>query len=180
MQINNSAFFSITQNFSVCLGNALAKKTVEDSKDTFVHYLGNGFGIPRHFAERYDLVFKQLRLLVLPNYAYETLNRVKRKTLFLSLITWFGIWFWFWFWLTSEAFTRKCSLKTVFLEISQNSQENTCAGASFSIKFNKFLKKRLWRRCFPVNFVKFLRTSFLHNTSGGYFYHLIVFLISIN
>ena len=23
------------------------------------------------------------------------------------------------------------------------------------------LKKRLWRTCFPVNFVKFLRTSFL-------------------
>ena len=28
------------------------------------------------------------------------------------------------------------------------------------------LKKRLWRRCFYVNFVKFLRTPFLQNTSG--------------
>ena len=28
------------------------------------------------------------------------------------------------------------------------------------------LKKRLWHRCFPVNFAKFLRTSFLQNTSG--------------
>ena len=28
------------------------------------------------------------------------------------------------------------------------------------------LKKRLWHRCFPVNFVKFLRTHFLQNTSG--------------
>ena len=28
------------------------------------------------------------------------------------------------------------------------------------------LKKRLWRRCFPVNFTKFLRTPFLENTSG--------------
>ena len=27
------------------------------------------------------------------------------------------------------------------------------------------LKKRLWYRCFPVNFVKFLKTSFLQNTS---------------
>ena len=27
------------------------------------------------------------------------------------------------------------------------------------------LKKRLWHRCFPVNFVKFLRTPFLQNTS---------------
>ena len=28
------------------------------------------------------------------------------------------------------------------------------------------LKKRLWRKCFPVNFVKFLRTPFLQNNSG--------------
>ena len=28
------------------------------------------------------------------------------------------------------------------------------------------IKKRLWHGCFPVNFVEFLRTSFLQNTSG--------------
>ena len=28
------------------------------------------------------------------------------------------------------------------------------------------LKKRLWHRCFPVNFAKFLRTPFRKNTSG--------------
>ena len=28
------------------------------------------------------------------------------------------------------------------------------------------LKKRLWRSCFPVNLVKFLRTRFLQNTPG--------------
>ena len=28
------------------------------------------------------------------------------------------------------------------------------------------LKKRLWHRCFTVNFAKFLRTPFLQNTSG--------------
>ena len=28
------------------------------------------------------------------------------------------------------------------------------------------LKKRLWQSGFPVNFVKFLRTPFLQNTSG--------------
>ena len=39
----------------------------------------------------------------------------------------------------------------VFLEISQNSQESTCARVSFLIK---------WHRCFPVNFVKFLKTPF--------------------
>ena len=31
----------------------------------------------------------------------------------------------------SEAVTRRCSLKKVFLEIYQNSQENTCSRVSF-------------------------------------------------
>ena len=65
-----------------------------------------------------------------------------------------------------EAATRGVLCKKVFLEILQNSQENTCAGVSFLIKLQAskpatLLKKRLWRRCFPVNFVKFLRTAFL-------------------
>ena len=36
--------------------------------------------------------------------------------------------------LTSEAVIQRCSVKKVFLEISQNSQENICAGVSFLIK----------------------------------------------
>ena len=32
------------------------------------------------------------------------------------------------------------------------------------------LKKRLWHRCFPVNFAKFLRTPFLQKTFGGWFW----------
>ena len=31
------------------------------------------------------------------------------------------------------------------------------------------LKNRLWYRCFPVNFAKFLKHLFLKNTSGGCF-----------
>ena len=58
----------------------------------------------------------------------------------------------------------------VFLEISQNLQENACTRVffdkveeSFSIKLlpATSLKKRLWHRCFPVNITKFLRTPFL-------------------
>ena len=45
----------------------------------------------------------------------------------------------------------------MFLEILQNSQENTCARDSF---FITLLKKSLWHRWFPVNFAKFLRTPF--------------------
>ena len=60
----------------------------------------------------------------------------------------------------AEAATRGVLWKKVFLEVSQNSQEKTCA------KVSLLLKKRLWHRCFPVNFVKFLRTPFLQNSSG--------------
>ena len=63
--------------------------------------------------------------------------------------------------LHTGAVVRSCSVKEVFLEISQNSQKNTCVRASFLIKLLAWgLKKRLWQRCFPVNFVKFLRTLF--------------------
>ena len=50
--------------------------------------------------------------------------------------------------------SRVSSVKNAFLEFSQNSQENNCVRVSF-------LKKRLWHRCFLVNFAKFLRTFFL-------------------
>ena len=46
------------------------------------------------------------------------------------------------------------------LEISQNSQENTCARVSFSIKPATSLKEKLWNRRFPVNIAKFLRIRF--------------------
>ena len=34
-----------------------------------------------------------------------------------------------------EAVTQRCSLKKVFLKISQKSQENTCVGVTFLTKF---------------------------------------------
>ena len=52
----------------------------------------------------------------------------------------------------------------MFLEISQNSQENNCASLFFDkvvgLRTAILLKKRLYHRCFPVNFVEFLRTPF--------------------
>ena len=61
----------------------------------------------------------------------------------------------------------------MFLENSQNLQENTCQVTWVGSFFKKvagwslqlYLKKRLWHRCFPVNFAKFLRTPFSQNTS---------------
>ena len=44
------------------------------------------------------------------------------------------------------------------LKISQNSHENTRVRVSFFLRPATLLKKRLWHRCFPRNFAKFLRT----------------------
>ena len=64
----------------------------------------------------------------------------------------------------TKAVARRCSVEKVFLEISQNSRKNTCVRVSFLTKLQArpatLLKKRLWHRCFPVNFEKFLRTPF--------------------
>ena len=61
---------------------------------------------------------------------------------------------------------RRCSVKKVSLKNSQNSQENTCAGVSFLIKLQAVACNFTKKRCsgtgsFSVNFVNFLRTSFL-------------------
>ena len=60
----------------------------------------------------------------------------------------------------SEVFCKK-----TFLEISQNSQENACVRVSL-LKKSIILAQVFWQDSgtdsgFPVNFVKFLRTSFL-------------------
>ena len=48
-------------------------------------------------------------------------------------------------------------MEKVFLEMSQNSQASAAT----------LLKKRLWHRCFPVNFAKFLRTAvFIEHLCG--------------
>ena len=48
-----------------------------------------------------------------------------------------------------EAVTWRCPVKKMFLNISQNAQENTCVLISFLINL-----------CFPVSFAKFLLTLF--------------------
>ena len=71
-----------------------------------------------------------------------------------------------------ETAAQRCSVKKVFLEISQNSPENTCARVSILIKSCRpetlrpttLLKKRLWHRCLPVKFAKFLRIPFFTKT----------------
>ena len=58
----------------------------------------------------------------------------------------------------TEAATGGLLQENLFLDILQNSQENTYARVSFLITL---LKKRLWHGCFPVHFAKFLGTLFV-------------------
>ena len=58
-----------------------------------------------------------------------------------------------------EAVVQRCSVKKVFLEISQNSQENSCA----SLFFNKVACLRS-ATLLKKNFAKFLRTPFFYRT----------------
>ena len=62
----------------------------------------------------------------------------------------------------------------MFLHALQYSQENTCAWVSFCnegavIWPATLLKKRLWHRCFPMNFAKFSKTVFYITLSGACF-----------
>ena len=86
-----------------------------------------------------------LRIMVLcPKSVCKLIQLRKKKILFLHKI---------------EADVQRCSVKKVFLKILQNSQENIRARIFILIN-TALLKKRLWHRCFLVNFAKFLRTAF--------------------
>ena len=63
----------------------------------------------------------------------------------------------------TEAAVQMCSLRKVLLEIREIHRKARVPGSFFAATL---LKRRLWHRCFPVNFAKFLRTPFLQNTFG--------------
>ena len=71
----------------------------------------------------------------------------------------------------SEAVVQRCSIKKVFLEISQNSQKNNCARDSFLIKLHtlacNFIKKESMAQGFSCEFCEISK-----NTSGGCFWRL--------
>ena len=56
----------------------------------------------------------------------------------------------------------------MFLEISQNSQENTCARVSFLIKLQvevcNFIKKETLEQVFPCEFCKISKNTFFYRT----------------
>ena len=74
----------------------------------------------------------------------------------------------FWLAVLKEAVAQTCSVKNVFLEISQNSQENTCVRVSFLIKLQaqvcKFIKKEALAQVFSSEFCKISKNTFSYTT----------------
>ena len=69
---------------------------------------------------------------------------------------------------SSETFVQRCFVKKVFLEISQNSQENTCARDSFLIKLRaetcNFIKKESLAQVFSCEFCEISKSTFFYRT----------------
>ena len=63
-----------------------------------------------------------------------------------------------------EAAVQICSVKKVFLEISQNSQENTCARVSFLIKLKK-KKKETLELMFSCEFCEISKNIYFYRTT---------------
>ena len=57
--------------------------------------------------------------------------------------------------------------KGVLINFAKFTGKHLCQGLFLS----NFTKKRLWQRCFPVNFAKFLRTTFSQNTTWRLLLH---------
>ena len=61
--------------------------------------------------------------------------------------------------------------KDVLINFTKFTGKHLCQSLFFhkvgGLRPGTLLKKRIWHRCFPVNFRKFIRTLSLKNTSGG-------------
>ena len=74
---------------------------------------------------------------------------------------------------TNRSSRLRCSVRKDVLSNFAKFTGNTCARVSILLKLQVWpatlLKWRLWRRCFPVNFAKFLRTPFFRTHLGNCF-----------
>ena len=65
---------------------------------------------------------------------------------------------------------KRSMKKGVLRNFTNFTGKHLCQSLFFNkVDKKKFIKKRLWCRCFPVNFAKFPRTPFLQSTSGRLF-----------
>ena len=69
---------------------------------------------------------------------------------------------------STEAVAQRCSVKKLFLEISQNSYQNTCVRISFLIKLQastcNFIKKESLAQVFPCEFCEIFKNTYFYIT----------------
>ena len=77
----------------------------------------------------------------------------------------------FWLWNLIEAVVQRCSLKKVFLNISQNSPANACANVSLFMKAwglqqaCNFIKKNTLAQLFSWEFCEISKNTFFRGTT---------------
>ena len=74
---------------------------------------------------------------------------------------------------------RRCSVKKVFLEILQNSQENTCARASILIKLQAFIKIETLAQVFSCEFCEISKNTFSYRASAMAWNEQVYFALKI-
>ena len=114
------------------------------------------------------MVSKAVPSIMAQRWSWDSKIAVKRTTVFVRILTYF-----------KQILFLILRSSDCILIISQNWQENTCAIVSFLIKLQRpaiLLKNRLWDRCFPVNFLKFLRRFFYRTPLGDSFQ---IFMVSV-
>ena len=65
-----------------------------------------------------------------------------------------------------EVFCKKGALRNFTKSTGKHLCQSLFLNKVASLRPATLLKKRLWYRCFPVDFAKFLRTPFLQNACG--------------
>ena len=75
---------------------------------------------------------------------------------------------------SSETVAKRCSVKKVFLKISQNSQENTCVGVSFQ-EYSRPSGLQLYKKGTPTHvffceFCRFFKNLFCRASANGCFW----------
>ena len=102
------------------------------------------------------------------------INNKNTRTMLLTLLWCYYCQLWIYFTCFSrttctEAFCKKGVLRNFAKFTGKHLYQSIFSPATL-------IKKRLWYRCFLVNFAKFLSTPFLQNTSGGCFCFSSVFI----
>ena len=82
--------------------------------------------------------------------------------------------------LLSEAVVWRCSVKNVFWKFREiHTRKHLCQSLFFNkvagLRSATLFKKRLWHKCFPVNFAKFLRTFFFTEHLRSLLLHIGLF-----